>query len=123
MAKRPTKLELLQKAGPPPKSSRATETICNEFLDYLRSECHLAANTIAAYGRDMRRFAAWVGKGALNQISINDLSSYIGELHEAELAPASIARNVVAVRTFFKYLQLEGIVESNPAELIVTQKM
>ncbi len=123
LAKRPTKLELLQKAGPPPKSSLATETICNEFLDYLRSECHLAANTIAAYGRDMRRFAAWVGKGALNQISINDLSSYIGELHEAELAPASIARNVVAVRTFFKYLQLEGIVESNPAELIVTQKM
>ncbi|EMI20271.1 site-specific DNA tyrosine recombinase, XerD [Rhodopirellula maiorica SM1] len=123
LAKRPTKLELLQKAGPPPKSNRATETVCNEFLDYLRSECHLAANTIAAYGRDIQRFATWLGTGSLNQISISDLSSYIGELNEAELAPASIARNVVAVRTFFKYLQLEGIVQSNPAELIVTQKM
>ncbi len=114
---------MLQQAGPPAKTCQATETVCSEFLDYLRSECHLAANSIAAYGRDMRRFATWVGKRKLNQIEITDLSHYIAELSEAELAPASIARNLVAVRTFFKYLQLEGIVESNPAELVVTQKM
>lgn len=123
MAKRLTKLELLRSATPPPQSSRATETICAEFLDYLRSECHLAANTVEAYGRDMRRFAAWLGNGSLSQVSITDLGAYLGELNEAELAPASIARNVVAVRTFFNYLQLEGIVQTNPAELIATQKM
>jgi len=123
MAKRPTKLQMLAQTGSPEETCQATESMCSDFLDYLRSECHLAANTIDAYGRDMKRFTAHVGDRKLNQLSISDLSDYIASLSSEGLAPASIARNVVATRTFFKYLQLEGIVESNPAELIVTQKM
>jgi len=92
-------------------------------LDYLRSECHLADNTIAAYGRDMRRLIGWLGSRRLADLTIADLTDYIGTLSESGLAPSSTARNVVAVRTFFKYLQLEGIVEENPAELVTTQKL
>ena len=123
VAKRSTKLQLLQKSGPPAKVGQATETICSDFLDYLRGECHLSANTIAAYGRDLRRFVGWLGKKKLPNLSINDLSDFISTLHGQGLAPASVARNVVAIRTFFKFLQLEGIVRENPAELIATQKM
>jgi integrase/recombinase XerD len=123
LAKRPTKLQQLQKAGAPAKGARATEAVCDEFFDYLRSECHLAVNTVAAYGRDIRRFVQWLGAKSLNQLTVNELSDYVGTLHEMGLAPASIARNVVAVRTFFKFLQLEGIVRKNPADLLVTQKM
>ena len=123
MAKRPTKLQLLQKSGPPPKTGRVTQTLCNEYLDYLRGECHLSANTIAAYGRDMKRFVDWLGKRKLSRLSIGDVSDFVGTLQETSLAPSSIARCVVAVRMFFKYLQLEGIVTENPAELIATQKM
>ncbi|MFK8114885.1 MAG: site-specific tyrosine recombinase XerD [Rubripirellula sp.] len=123
MAKRATKLQQLQTAGPAPKSGRATETICTDFLDYLRSECHLAPNTIAAYGRDMKRFVGWLGKRKLPNLKIQDFTNFIGSLQELGLAPASIARNIVAIRTFFKFLQLEGIVRDNPAELIATQKM
>lgn len=123
MAKRPTKLQMLQKSGPPPKSGRVTQTICDEYLDYLRGECHLTGNTIAAYRRDMRRFVEWLGKRKLSNLSVGDISDFVGTLHEAELAPSSIARCVVAVRMFFKYLQLEGIVTDNPVELIATQKM
>jgi integrase/recombinase XerD len=71
----------------------------------------------------MQKFVAWVGKKRLSNLKVNDLSEFVASLHERGLAPASVARNVVAVRTFFKYLQLEGIVRENPAELIVTQKM
>ncbi len=123
VAKRITKLQQLQSAGPPAKTGRATVTLCEDFLNYLRGECHLAANTIAAYGRDMRRLVAWLGDQRLSSVTINQLSDYVGTLHEEGLAPASIARNVVATRTFFKYLQLEGVVKDNPAELIATQKM
>ena len=123
MAKRTTKLQQLQKSGPTATSGRATATICTDFLDYLRGECHLAPNTIAAYGRDMQRFVSWIGKKRLSSLSISNLSDFIGTLHAEGLAPASVARNVVAIRTFFKYLQLEGIVQDNPAELIATQKM
>jgi integrase/recombinase XerD len=123
MAKRTTRLQQSQKAGPSAKSGRATETVCDDFLDYLQGECHLATNTISAYRRDMQKFVAWVGKKRLSNLKVNDLSEFVASLHERGLAPASVARNVVAVRTFFKYLQLEGIVRENPAELIVTQKM
>ncbi len=120
---RTTKLQQLRKNGPPAKSGRATESVCSDFLDYLRGECHLAANTIAAYGRDLKRFVGWLGDRRLAALGIADLSDFVGLLHSEGLAPASVARNVVALRTFFKYLQLEGIVPDNPADLIATQKM
>lgn len=123
MAKRTTKLQQLQQSGPPAKTGRATTAICNDFLDYLHGECHLAANTIAAYRNDLQRFVAWVGKKRLANLTIHQLSDYVATLSEQGLAPASVARNVVAIRTFFKFLQLEGIVRDNPAELIATQKM
>ena len=123
LAKRPTKLQLLRNSGPPPKTGRVTERVCDEYLDYLRGECHLSANTIEAYGRDMKRFVNWLGKKKLKGLTVGDISDFVGTLQETEMAPASIARCVVAVRMFFKYLQLEGIVTENPAELIATQKM
>lgn len=123
MAKRQTKLQMLQKSGAKPASGPATETLCDDYLAYLRGECHLAGNTIAAYGRDMQRFVQWLGKRKLNRLAVSDLTDFIGHLQDQDLAPASIARNIVAVRTFFKFLQLEGVVTENPAELLATQKM
>ncbi len=123
MAKRPTRLQALQTTGPVAKTEASPLAVCDDYLRYLSSECHLAKNTIAAYGRDMRKFVAWLDGRPLRSLSVGDLSDFIGTLHEMGMAPSSVARNVVAVRTFFKYLQLEGAVESNPAELIVTQKM
>ncbi|TWU59139.1 Tyrosine recombinase XerD [Rubripirellula tenax] len=123
MAKRTTKLQQLAQSGPAPKSGRATQTLCSDFLDYLRGECHLAANSVAAYGRDMTRFVTWVGDRRLGGLTVGDLTDYMGQLRTFDLAPASIARNLVAVRTFFKFLQLEGVVQDNPAELLATQKM
>jgi integrase/recombinase XerD len=123
MAKRVTKLQQLAQSGPETKVGRATETLCADFLAYLRGECHLAANSVAAYGRDMRQFVAWAETRRLSEITVGDLSAYMGTLKESGLAPTSVARNVVAVRTFFKFLQLEGVVTDNPAELLATQKM
>ena len=47
----------------------------------------------------------------------------MGTIAESGLAPSSVSRCVVAIRTFFKYLQLEGIVSDNPAELLAAQKL
>jgi integrase/recombinase XerD len=43
-------------------------------------------------------------------------------LQGKKLAPPSVARHIVAVKLFFRYLQLEGVVRDNPAELLGTQK-
>jgi integrase/recombinase XerD len=91
-------------------------------LDYLRTECHLAANSIAAYRRDLTRFNEWLGGRFAARLTVRDLSDYMAWLQTKKLAPTSIARHIVAVKLFFRYLQLEGIVRDNPAELLGAQK-
>jgi len=103
----------------------AAERWSAAFVDYLRSECHLAENTVLAYQRDIRRFHQWLGitANSITKLHIRDLSDFVGWLHQQKLAPASIARHIVAVRMFFRYLQLEGILHENLAELLGSQKL
>jgi len=95
------------------------------FVDYLRSECHLAENTVLAYRRDVRRVQKWLDDGSkrITTLTIRDLSDFVAWLHRQKLAPASIARHIVALRMFFRYLQLEGILQENLAELLGSQKL
>ena len=93
------------------------------YVDYLRSECHLAENTVMAYQRDMRRFTKWLGKRQIAQLSVSELSDFVGHLGEQQLAPSSIARHIVAIKMFFRYLQLEGVLVDNKVELLGSQKL
>lgn len=95
----------------------------DSFIHYLRSECHLADNTVSAYQRDINRFRQWLGQRAIAGLTIRDLSDYVGHLSDQRLAPASIARHIVSLRMFFRYLQLEGLLTENLAELLGSQKL
>ena len=93
------------------------------FVDYLRGECRLSPNTVAAYERDLRRFAAWLGTRQFQTLTIRELSDFVVHLGDQQLAPASIARHLVALKMFFRYLQLEGVLQDNLAELLGSQKL
>jgi len=93
------------------------------FADYLRSECHLAENTILAYTRDLRRFDLWLGRRDARQLTIQDLADYAAWLQSEGLAPASLARHLVSLKMFFRFLQLENILEENVAELLGSQRL
>ncbi|MFO0901604.1 MAG: site-specific tyrosine recombinase XerD [Pirellulales bacterium] len=93
------------------------------FIEYLRTECHLSDNTVAAYRRDMRRFRKWLADRPIAGLTIRELSDYVGWLHDQKLAPASIARHIASLRMFFRYLQLEGLLKDNLAELLGSQKL
>ncbi len=93
------------------------------FVEYLRSECHLAENTVLAYHRDLRRFYAWLAGRRVAQLTIQELADYAAWLHQRKLAPASIARHLASLRIFFRYLQLEGLLRENLAELLGSQKL
>ncbi|MCA9196209.1 MAG: site-specific tyrosine recombinase XerD [Planctomycetales bacterium] len=95
----------------------------NAFIDYLRLECHVAENTVAAYGRDLLRFEEWLQGKPPKSLTVQDLSDYAAWLHRQKLAPSSIARNLVSVKLFFRYLQLEGVLKDNVVELLGTPKM
>jgi integrase/recombinase XerD len=93
------------------------------FTRYLRTECHLAENSVAAYERDLRRFFDWLRGRRIAGLSISELADYPAWLTSQELAPASISRHVVSLKVFFRYLQLEGVLADNQAELLGTQKL
>jgi integrase/recombinase XerD len=93
------------------------------FLDYSRSECHLSANTVAAYRRDLAKFAAWLGQRKIQELTIRDLADYPAWLNARKLAPTSVARHLVSLKVFFRYLQLEAVLKDNLAELLGTQKL
>ncbi len=114
-----------RKLVPPQPKARgdSTQRLTAAFLDYLRGECRLADNTVAAYQRDITRFRRWLGDRNIVDLKIADLSDFAAKLHDMKLAPASIARHIVALRMFFRYLQLEGLLKDNLAELLGSQKL
>jgi integrase/recombinase XerD len=91
------------------------------FRNYLQAERGLAANTVLAYGRDLDRFAAWAAGGGLDDYlrpSIRELSFYISHLRDEKLAPPSIARHLVALKMFYRFLRLEERADQGSTELL-----
>jgi integrase/recombinase XerD len=91
------------------------------FRQYVQAERGLAANTVLAYGRDLQRYVAWVGGGGLADYltpTVRDLSHYITHLREEQLAPPSIARHLIALKMFYRFLRLEERVTQNAVELL-----
>ncbi len=103
--------------------AKAEKRWSEAFLDYCRSECHLAENTVKAYERDLKRFDHWLANRHVRSLTVADLSDYMGALSDEGLAPSSIARTIVAMRMYFKFLQLEGVLVENRAELLGSQKL
>lgn len=107
----------------PLRPAKAEVTWAAAFIDYLRSECHLAENTALAYRRDLRRFVEWLGNRRVLDLGVNELADYAAWLHQHRLAPASVARHLVSLKLFFRYLQLEGVLAENAVELLGSPKM
>jgi integrase/recombinase XerD len=92
------------------------------FVGYLANECHLADNTVVAYRRDLRRFFLWLGRRNVLDLTIQQLADYAAWLAGQSLAAASVARHLVSLKIFYRYLQLEGAVRDNLAELLGSTK-
>lgn len=93
------------------------------FTRYLASERQMSLNTVAAYRRDLTRFFQWLAGRGLATLTTSDLADYPAWLSDQGLAPTSVARHVVSLRSFFRYLVLEGVLNENQAALIASQKL
>ncbi len=90
------------------------------FLTYIRVECGLSANTIEAYGRDLRDLLVDLEPDAIatvDQITPRQLSDHLVSMkNERGQAAATIIRRLATIRTFFRWLKAEGAIEDNPAD-------
>jgi integrase/recombinase XerC len=97
--------------------SRATEAR-EQFLRHLAQERRLSPHTGAAYQRDLAQLAAWCDQQGLAQwpeLDHGHVRSFAARSHAAGIGPRSIQRRLSAVRSFFHYLQREGLCAHNPA--------
>ena len=77
------------------------------FLNHLQIERGLAANSIAAYRRDLNKFAMFLGNTSLSAVSAETINAFESSLREVKLSIASINRIDSTLRSFFKHLQQE----------------
>ena len=89
------------------------------FIDHLQIERGLSPNSIAAYGRDLDRFARYLTKKDLDFQALNteNLTEYEIALKQEGLALSSINRGVSALKTFYKYLSREYAIADPTTEL------
>jgi integrase/recombinase XerD len=90
------------------------------FLDMLAAERGGAPNTLAAYGRDLDDFTAFLTgrKRTIETAATADLRAYLGELARRGLAASSVARRLSAIRQLYRFLYAEGHRSDNPAAII-----
>jgi integrase/recombinase XerD len=95
------------------------------FRDYLALEAGASANTVENYLRDIRRLAEWGqdrGVQSPSDVTTTQLREFIYALKDLGLQPATIRRQVSALRTFFKFLSGEGQLVRDPTERLDTPK-
>jgi integrase/recombinase XerD len=102
------------------------ESTIHVFLSYLRVEKGLAQNTILAYGRDLKRFAEFLGKRQKTQIeSVNreDIVDFLASLYKEKLDSRSVARYLVSLRGLYKFAMMEELVTTDPTENLESPKV
>jgi len=97
------------------------------FKGYMLLEMGLSEHTIAAYLRDLDKLVQFLGLSepvkSPAQVDRHDLQDFLRYLNEIGLAPRSQARLLSAIKTFYRFLLLEEMVENNPAETIDTPRL
>ena len=85
------------------------DLLADQFTNHLRVERGLADNTIEAYSRDLKRFLQFLGKTKLSPFDIaqENIMDYIDTL-QGNLSIRSIARNLSALKMFFRFLVSDG---------------
>lgn len=103
------------------------ETFAERFLAMLTNERGASAHTLRAYVREVRGFVSYLeqtlGKaGKVQSVEHRRIRAYLNTLYERGLTKASTARALAAIRSWFKWLAKEGLIDQNPALLVSTPK-
>ena len=105
------------------KKRSEVEKGIDQFLRSLR-ERNASEHTIKAYATDLDQFAGFLGEGARwRDIDHVRIRAFLSHLYERGLSKTSVARALAALRSLYKWLAREGVVEQNPAALVSTPKL
>jgi integrase/recombinase XerC len=93
-----------------------------DFLRYLKTEKNVSPHTERSYLSDLEQLFDFLGETDLAIADHQTLRQFVGHLVKLKVRKSSIARKLSAVRSFFKYLNRQGVLKNNPARLIATPR-
>jgi len=102
------------------------EQYINDFIVYMKEVKNASKNTLQAYSNDLKKLLAFFEKQNINtvaKISETNLNSYILTLEKEGLSPASVTRNIAAMKAFLLYLMKHQLIQGDPAERIKPPKI
>ena len=102
------------------------------YLDYLASYCDMlvvernsSQHTVRNYRLDLLDFGRWAARSSVNPLCATrrDMRSYLGDLDYAQYSRRTVNRRLSSIRSFFRWLAAEGLVESNPTDVVSGPKL
>ena len=101
-------------------SKKMEEKMVRSYVRYLKLQRNMSANTLDAYQRDLLKLLDFLkseGKDVLD-VELTDLQTFAAGLHDVGIGPRSQCRILSGVRSFFRFLQLDGYRDDDPSELL-----
>ena len=102
------------------------ETHFHDFLTMLRVERNVSIHTMDAYKRDINQYLMYLGDldiKNLSDVKSTHIRDYIRVLSDGGMAPASISRIISSIRTYYRFLSSENLLDENPVLLINNPKL
>jgi tyrosine recombinase XerC len=102
------------------------EKIVRSYLEYLEIERNYSAHTILSYETDLLRLVQFLrrdGIDSFDTVHKESLRAFIGFLLDEGFSQRSVARKIASMRSFFKYLRRQKIIDGNPALVLITPKV
>lgn len=94
--------------------------VAKAYQRYLKLERNFTANTVDAYMRDLQKLVDYLRSEGLDpvEVKLEDLQHFAASLHDIGISPRSQCRILSGVRAFYRFLFVDGWVDSDPSELL-----
>lgn len=99
--------------------------LIHSYEAFLQLERGLSGNTRIAYVSDVEKLTGWLAATgpSVAAVSLNDLHTFVAELHDLGISPRSQSRIISGIKSFFRFMRMEGYIETDPSLLLENPRM
>ena len=103
----------------------SSDELVDAFVEHLRVERNLSPHTVTAYASDLAGYLRWAERADLHVLDVDHraLRRYLADLDRARYARKTVARRLAAVRSFYRYLVMRGLMSGSPAAVLSTPRI
>lgn len=96
------------------------KAIIKNYMRYLKLQRNVSPNTLDAYRRDLDKLLVWLGHAqkSVTDLELDDLHAFAAGLHDIGIGPRSQCRILSGIRSFCRFMQIDGWRDDDPSELL-----